>query len=267
MGWGPRRIVCLTAETVDMLYRIGAVDKVVGVSGYTVFPPEARAKPFVSAFTTIRYDVIDMLKPDLIIGFSDLQAEAARELGKRGYSVLLTNQRTLSEMFETLVMIGRIVGKGVEAETLVADLQEQLEATQRASSSQAIRPRVYFEEWDEPLISGISWIGELIEAAGGADIFPELRESPNASGRVVKPESVIERAPDIIIASWCGKKANLEAICGRPGWQVMPAVRDGQVHEIKSAYCLQPGPCLITEGLPRFRAIIRDWRSKAAGET
>jgi iron complex transport system substrate-binding protein len=257
----------LTAETVDVLYRLDAIDKVVGVSGYTVFPPEARAKPFVSAFTTIRYDVIDMLKPDLIIGFSDLQAEAATELGKRGHTVLLTNQRTLSEMFETLVMIGRIVGKGAEAEALVVDLQEQLEATRRASRSQVIRPRVYFEEWDEPLISGISWIGDLIEAAGGDDIFPELRETPNASGRVVKPETVIARAPDIIIASWCGKKANLEAICVRPGWPAIPAIHDGQVHEIKSAYCLQPGPRLITEGLPRFRTIIKDWRTKATRDT
>ena len=263
---GPRRIVCLTAETADLLYRLGAGDLVVGVSGYTVFPPEARRKPFVSAFTTIRYGVIESLEPDLVLGFSDLQADAARELGRRGYPVLLTNQRTLDEVFETLVLIGRIVGKGREADTLVAALERQLDAARKGSAGQP-RPRVYFEEWDDPLITGIPWVSDLIEAAGGEEVFPEFRDCSTASQRVVQPEAVSERAPDIIIASWCGRRANLAGIRSRPGWSAIPAIRDDQVYELKSAYCLQPGPALITEGLPRFCAIIRRQRGRPAGNS
>lgn len=265
MTGGPRRIVCLTAETVDVLYRLGAGDRVVGVSGFTVFPPEARKKPFASAFTTIRYDVIERLAPDLIIGFSNLQAEAAKELGRRGYAVLLTNQRTLEEMFETIMMLGRIVDKAPEADTLVVDLRRRLEDTRAASGTSSRRPTIYFEEWDEPLISGISWVGELIEAAGGDDAFPELRRCPNAPQRIVQPEAVIARKPDIIIASWCGKKARLEKIRARLGWDAIPAVKDDAVYEIKSTYCLQPGPVLIAEGLPRFRKIIQAWQSRRNG--
>lgn len=265
MTWGPRRIACLTAETVDLLYRLGVQDRIVGVSGFTRFPPEARKKPFVSAFTTINYETIETLKPDLILGFSGLQAEAARELGQRGYPVLLTNQRSLRELFETLILIGRIVEKGQEAEALVADLEGRLDAARRAARDWPRRPRVYFEEWDDPLITGITWVGELIEAAGGIDVFAELRSFPNAPERVVRPEAVIERAPDLIIASWCGKKANLDAIRGRPGWSEIPAVRAGQLHEIQSAYCLQPGPALITEGLPRFRTLFQNWHD--SGQT
>jgi len=265
MAWGPRRIVCLTAETVDMLYRLGAGDRVVGVSGFTVFPPEARKKPFASAFTTIRYDVIEKLQPDLILGFSNLQADAARELGRRGYSILLTNQRTLEETFETLMMIGRIVDKAPEAETLVADLRRQLAAARAHSDESTRRPTIYFEEWDAPLISGISWVSELIEAAGGKDAFPEFRRCASAPQRVVQPETVIARRPDIIIASWCGKKARLDVIRARPGWEAIPAIRDRAMHEIKSTYCLQPGPVLITEGLPRFCAIIDAWQSTQHG--
>lgn len=260
MGWEPRRIVCLTAETVDLLYRLGVEDRVVGVSGYTVSPPEARTKPFVSAFTTIRYDVIDALKPDLILGFSDLQADAARELVSRGYPVLITNQRTLEETFEALVMVGRSVGRGAEAEEVVADLKQRVDAARKASRCLAYRPRVYFEEWDDPLITGLAWVSDLMEAAGGEEAFPEFRTCATASQRTVQAAAVAERAPDIIIASWCGRKANLEAIRSRPGWDSIPAVRDRHVYEMKSAYCLQPGPALITEGLPRFAAIIGGWK-------
>lgn len=259
MNRGPRRIVCLTAETVDLLYRLGIGDRVVGVSGYSVFPPEARKKPFVSAFTTIRYKVIESLNPDLILGFSDLQAEAAKELGKRGYTVLLTNQRTLSEAFETFLMIGRIVGKERKAESLVAEMGGRLNSARVASRRWNLRPKVYFEEWDDPLITGIPWISDLIAAAGGEEAFPEFRDCRAATERVVQPQTVIERAPDIIIASWCGKKANLETIRSRPGWEEIPAVRTNQVLEIKSTYCLQPGPALIFEGLPRFCATIQNW--------
>jgi len=260
MDRGPRRIVCLTTETVDLLYRLGLGDRVAGVSGYTVFPPEARQKPFVSAFTTVRYDVIESLQPDLILAFSDLQADAARELGKRGYTVFLTNPRTLSEIFESLIQVGRLVGKGGEAESLVTELESQVESARQATRGWTRKPKVYFEEWDEPLISGIAWVSELIAAAGGEDVFAELDDRANAPERVVPPEEVVGRAPDIIIASWCGKKANLETIRSRSGWNAIPAVRDDQVHEVKSAHCLQPGPALITEGLPRFRAIMEAWQ-------
>jgi len=256
----PQRIVCLSAETADVLYRLGAGDLVVGVSGYTIFPLEAREKPTVSAYTTFRYDVIESLKPDMILAYSYLQTDAVRELGKRGYPVLLTNQQTLRETLETLVMVGRIAGKQKEAESLAGDLQSQIDAARQASRACVRRPKVYFEEWDDPLITGIPWISELIDVAGGEDIFPEMKEGVTARERMVTPDSIIERAPDIIIASWCGKKANLEAIRSRPGWDAIPAVRDQQVHEIKSAHCLQPGPTLITEGLPRFCSILRNWQ-------
>jgi iron complex transport system substrate-binding protein len=265
MGSGPRRIVCLSAETADVLYRLGAGDLVVGVSGYTTVPREARRKPIVSAFTTIRYEAIEALQPDLILGFSDLQAEALRVLGERGYPVLLTNQRTLQETFDTIVTIGRIVGRGPEAEALVASLQKDLDRVREASRGWTRRPRVFFEEWDDPLITGISWVGELIEAAGGVDVFPEIRPLRTAPQRVLRPEAVVESAPDIIIASWCGRKVRMEAIRSRPGWQGIPAVRHGRIYEVKSAYCLQPGPVLISEGLPRFHAIFRSFMESAAG--
>lgn len=265
MGSGPRRIICLSAETAEILYRLGAGDLVVGVSGYTTVPREARRKPIVSAFTTIRYERMEALQPDLILGFSDLQAGALRVLGERGYPVLLTNQRTLQEMFDTIVMIGRIVNRGPEAEALVAGLQKDLDRVREASCGWARRPRVYFEEWGNPLITGISWVGELIEAAGGEDVFPEMRKLRVAPQRIVRPEDVAERAPDVIIASWCGRKVRLEAIRSRPGWQSIPAVRYERVYEIKSAYCLQPGPILIAEGLPRFHAIFRSFAESADG--
>ena len=259
MDRGPRRIICLTAETVDLLYRLGVSDRIVGVSGYTVFPPEARKKPFVSAFTTIRYDVIESLKPDLIVGFSDLQAEAAKELGRRGYAVLLTNQRTLQETLETMVIVGRIVGKGDEAESLVETLNDQIEEVRRAAKAHPRRPKIYFEEWPDPLISGIAWVSDLIETAGGENVFPELYGRRSATERVVQSEAVIQQMPDIIAASWCGRKVDRRTILSRPGWEVIPAVRSDQVHEIKSAYCLQPGPSLVTEGLPRLHALVEAW--------
>jgi iron complex transport system substrate-binding protein len=258
----PSRIVCLSAETVDLLYRLGAENLIVGFSSFSRFPSKAREKPVVSGFTTIRYEIVESLKPDLIIGFSDLQADALRELAKRGYPVLLTNQRTLQEMFATLELIGRVVGKGAEAEALVCDLENRLEKAREAMHCCNHRPKVYFEEWDAPMISGIAWIGELIAAAGGEDAFPELGKLRTASERVVQAKDVIERSPDIIIASWCGKKADLDAIRARVGWDAIPAICRNQIHEIKAEYCLQPGPALITEGLPHFVAIIRYWRTK-----
>ena len=242
-----------------MLYRLGAEELVVGVSAYARLPANATTKPVVSGFTRFRYDVIDSLKPDLVIGFSDLQADALCELAKRGYPVLVTNQRTLDEVFSTITLIGRIVGKGNEAEALACELQSRLEEVRKANQPYQRRPTVYFEEWDDPLISGIGWIGELIAAAGGADAFPEQSAKRAAHERAVGSDEVIERSPDIIIASWCGKRANLKEICERPGWSAIPAVRDHHVYEIDSDYCLQPGPALIVEGLPRIAQVIRQW--------
>lgn len=261
---GPRRIACLTTETVDLLYRLGAQDRIVGVSGFTQFPPEARQKPFVSTFTTVHYDLIDSLRPDLILGFSDLQADAARELIRRGYPVLVTNQRTLAETFDTMRLIGRVIDMGREAERLVADLQTELAAVRRRTAD-GPRPRVYFEEWDDPSISGLSWVSELIEAAGGDDVFRELACRAKAAERIVEAAEVARRLPEVVIASWCGKPVRFDAIRSRPGWHDLPAVRDGELHEVKSCFCLQPGPILIAEGLPRFCRILEGWRKQRSG--
>jgi iron complex transport system substrate-binding protein len=258
--FAPRRIVCLSAETVDMFSRLDAGEHIVGVSAFTRSFPAARGKPVVSGFTTIRYEVIEALQPDLVIGFSDLQADALCELAKRGYPVLLTNQRTLAEMFDTLEIIGRMVGRAEKANALSCELKSVLDRACRANRVHALRPKVYFEEWDDPLITGIAWIGELIAAAGGDDVFSELGRRRTAPERIVQRQEIVERAPDIIIASWCGKPADLDAICARPGWESLPAVRNNQIFEIESDYCLQPGPVLITKALPRFEAIIANWR-------
>lgn len=259
----PRRIVCLTAETAEMLYALGAADRVVGVSCYAPQAPDKVARPVVSVFTTFRYEVIDSLEPDLILAFSDLQADAARELGQRGHNVVLTNARTINEVMDTLMLLGRIVDRADTAAEFVSELQAQLDAARREAEQWTHRPTVYFEEWNDPLITGIAWVRELIEAAGGRDAFAELSDRPTASQRIISPETVIERQPEIIIASWCGKRARLDHIRARPGWDALPAVRDGAVHEIAAAHCLRPGPTLITEGLPRFQRVIHQWRTTA----
>ncbi|HWB58264.1 MAG TPA: cobalamin-binding protein [Chthoniobacteraceae bacterium] len=251
----PSRIVCLSAEAVEVLYRIGCGDHVAGVTRYAAEPPEARGKPLVGGFSDVDYEKIELLEPDLIITFSDVQAEAARELIRRGHTVLATNQRSLQEVFESILLIGRVVGREGEAEKLVAEMRAEIFANGEVPDG-AKRPKVYFEEWDDPMISGIRWVSELIEAAGGADIFPELREIPRALERAVSGEEIIRRAPDIIVASWCGKKADLGAIRNRPGWNAVPAVRDGRVHEIKSAHILQPGPSML-RGFRLLREVIR----------
>jgi iron complex transport system substrate-binding protein len=260
----PRRIICLSAETVDMLDRLGAGDLIVGVSAFARCLPAAQGKEIVCGFTTFRYEAIESLQPDLVIGFSDLQADALCELCKRGYPVLLTNQRTLDEMFATLEMIGRVVGKANDAETLSGELKGMLHRVRQANERYTRRPKVYFEEWDDPLVSGIAWIGELIAAAGGDDVFAELGQRRIAPERVVQCTDVVERAPDIIVASWCGKRVDFEAIRARPGWEALLAVRNNQLYEIESDYCLQPGPVLITTALPRFEAIIAKWRAGQA---
>ena len=252
----PRRIVCLTEEPTEILYRLGEGDRVVGVSGYTVRPLEARSKPRVSAFTTAKYDKICALEPDLVIGFSDLQADIAAELIKRGIPVMIFNQRTVAEILQTILMIGGLAGCTPKAEALVAEFTSGLAAVEEAALQNKCRPRVFFEEWMDPLISGISWVEELIEVAGGEPIFPELRQKRLAKDRVVDPEAVARRNPHVIIASWCGRRMNAATIVNRAGWHSVSAVRHNRIFEIKSAYILQPGPASLTEGLAQLSQII-----------
>jgi iron complex transport system substrate-binding protein len=255
----PSRIVCLSAEAVEIIYALGSGNRIVGVTGFAVEPPAARRKPRVSGFSSVNYDKVDALKPDLIITFSDVQAEAAKELIRRGHTVLATNQRSLAEIFETMLLIGRVIGREAQAQKLADKMRSKIFSGRSRKSK---RPKVYFEEWNAPFISGIRWVGELIEAAGGEDIFPELRSRPRAPDRVVTSDEIIRRQPDIIIASWCGKKANFNEICQRPGWNNIPAVHNGRVHEIKSAHILQPGPSLL-KGFRQLRKIISTLSTKS----
>ena len=252
----PSRIVCLTEETTETLYLLGEGDRVVGVSGYTVRPPEARNKPRVSAFTHARYDRIDALAPDLIVGFSDLQGDIAADLIKRGYPVLVTNQRSVAEILQVIRMIGGLVGCAERADTLAAQLENGLDSIRQAAASLSRRPRVYFEEWDDPLISGITWVDELVEIAGGVPIFCELRTAKLAKDRIVSGEEVVRRQPDVIVASWCGKPVRVKSILNREGWGGVPAVRNGHVYEIKSSCILQPGPAALTDGVRQLHESI-----------
>lgn len=252
----PCRVACLTEETTEILYRIGAGDLVVGVSGYTVRPPEAREKPKISAFISARYDKIMALKPDLVLAFSDLQADISRELVKRGVPVFTFNQRSVKEILTTVRVVGAIVGYHAEAERLAGELSTGLDRMREQAAKLPRRPRTYFEEWDDPLISGIRWVSELVEIAGGEDLFPEFRDQPLAAGRMPKPEEVIRRDPELILASWCGKKVRPEKIIARPGFDHVTAVKQGRIHEIKSAVILQPGPACLTDGLAELHRHI-----------
>lgn len=253
----PSRIVCLTEETTETLYRIGAGDRVVGVSGFTVRPPQARKKPRVSSFLDANYERILDLKPDLVLGFSDLQADLGKELAKRGVPIYLFNQRSLAEILQTVRLIGALVGEPQKSEALATELESHLIACATRSAALPRRPRVFFEEWHEPLISGIRWVSELVEVAGGDDIFPETRTEQGAKGRIVTPEEAARRAPEVVIASWCGRKAKPDKIRERPGgWDAVPAVRDDQLYEIRSAHILQPGPASLTDGLDQLCTII-----------
>jgi len=252
----PRRIVCLTEETTETLYLLGEGDRVVGVSGYTLRPPEARHKPRVSSYLTARYDKIDALDPDLILAFSDLQATIVSDLIKRGYPVVVFNQRSVAEILQMIRMLGGLVGCADRADALAAGFERDLQSMREAALALPCRPRVYFEEWDDPLISGIRWVEELVEIAGGDPIFPELRDAKLGKERIVSPEDVIRRSPEVIVASWCGKRVNRERIAARAGWQEVPAVRNGHIYEIKSAFILQPGPAALTEGVRQLHEII-----------
>jgi iron complex transport system substrate-binding protein len=255
----PARIVCLTEETTETLYLLGEGARVVGVSGYTVRPPEARQKPRVSSFLHARFDRIEALKPELVLAFSDLQAEITGELIKRGYPVFTFNQRTVDEILQMIRVLGGIVGCPEKANALARELQCGLERIREAAARLPRHPRIYFEEWDDPLISGICWVDELVEIAGGRPVFPELRAGRLAKERFVTSEQVIAAAPDVIIGSWCGKPLRREKIAARSGWDRIPAVKTGHLHEIKSAYILQPGPAALTEGIGQIHRIVEAW--------
>lgn len=252
----PERIVCLTEETTETLYLLGEGDRVVGISGYTVRPPEARSKPKVSAFINARFDKIAALQPDLILGFSDLQADIAAELIRRGYHVVTFNQRSITEILRMIRTVAALVGRQMAGESLADDLQRGLDGVRARAAQLARRPRVFFEEWDDPLISGICWVDELIEIAGGAPIFPQLRTAALAKDRIVMPDTVRAADPDVIIASWCGKAMKKRTIVERPGWADITAVRNDHIYEIKSTYILQPGPASLTEGVARLHDCI-----------
>lgn len=262
---GPRRIVCLTEEPCETLYALGQQARIVGISGFTVRPPQARReKPKVAAFTTAKIEQILALKPDLAIGFSDLQADMAAALIKAGIEVWISNHRSVAGIIDYVRRLGALVGCAVQADAYADTLERGIERTRQAAARLPCRPRVYFEEWDEPIITGIQWVAELIGIAGGDDIFPELSREPLARGRILADGApVIARAPDIILGSWCGKRFRPERVAARPGWDTIPAVRDGELHEIKSPLILQPGPAALTDGLQAIAAIIRAWSLRA----
>ena len=257
MSQYPSRIVCLTEETTETLYLLGEQDRIAGVSGYTCRPPEARQKPKVSAFINARFDKIEALKPDLVLAFSDLQADIARELIRRGYPVYTFNQRSVGEILQMVRIVGALVGRADAGDALASRLEAGLEEIRAAAARFTRRPRVFFEEWDAPLISGIRWVEELVEIAGGDPVFPELRDKGLGKDRIVDPALVIARNPDVIIASWCGKAMKKRTIVERPGWDRVNAVRDDRIHEIKSTYILQPGPAALTEGVRQLHDILK----------
>jgi iron complex transport system substrate-binding protein len=255
----PSRIVCLTEETTETLYLLGEGDRVVGISGYTVRPPEARSKPKVSAFINARFEKIEALQPDLVLAFSDLQADIAAELIRRGYPVYTFNQRSVDGILQMIRIVGALVGRAGAGDRLAAEMQAGLERIRESARGLPRRPRVFFEEWDEPIISGIRWVDELIEIAGGDTPFPELRDQPLAKGRIVTADAVAARDPEVIVASWCGKAMRRKTIEERPGWKDLSAVRDGHIYEVKSTYILQPGPASLTEGVTQLHKIVCEW--------
>ncbi|MFK8051601.1 MAG: cobalamin-binding protein [Woeseiaceae bacterium] len=255
----PERIVCLTEETTETLYALGEQNRIVGISGFTVRPPRARKeKPRVSAFTSAKIDKILALQPDLVLGFSDIQADIAAALIKAGVTVHVFNHRSVAEILQMIRVLGGMIGCQQKAEDYAAGLEAGL----HKALDERPAPRVYFEEWDDPLISGIRWVSELVELAGGEECFPEYAMASLAKGRIIAdPQRVIDAAPDIIIGSWCGKKFRPERVAERQGWAQVPAVANGQMFEVKSAMILQPGPAALTDGLEALRAIVRQWHA------
>ena len=264
---GPRRIVCLTEEPTEVLYALGEQDRIVGISGFTVRPAIARKeKPKVSAFTSAKIDEILKLRPDFVVGFSDIQADIAAALIRHGVEVWISNHRSVAEILDYIRRLGALVGAGDRAIAYADGLQRGLEAIEREAASLPRRPKVYFEEWDEPPITGIRWVAELVRIAGGDDIFPERALEPLAKARILEDaDEVIRRAPDIILGSWCGKKFRPEKVAARPGWHAVPAVRDGQLFEVKSPLILQPGPAALTDGVREIARIVRAWSDAQRG--
>jgi iron complex transport system substrate-binding protein len=261
---GPRRIVCLTEEPTEVLYALGEQDRIVGISGFTVRPARARReKPKVSAFTSAKTSEILALAPDLAIGFSDIQADIARDLVKAGVEVWIANHRSIDGILDYIRRLGALVGAGPRADALARSAEAHLAAVEAAARALPHRPRVYFEEWDDPPITGIRWVAELIRIAGGDDIFPERAAMPLARDRILADAGeVVRRAPDIILGSWCGKKFRPDRVAARPGWDAIPAVRDGELHEVKSPIILQPGPAAVSDGVDALHRIIMDWSAR-----
>jgi iron complex transport system substrate-binding protein len=251
----PQRIVCLTAEMTEIAYLLGAGDRVVGVPGTARRPPEVCEKPKVGGFTSFRVDKILALEPDLVLAFSDLQAEVARDLIRAGVTVLCTNQRSVDGVLGTILLVGGALGREADARAVIQDMRDEIRQIREFSGVWPNRPRVYFEEWPDPLIAGIRWVSEIIELAGGRDVFPELRAQPAAAGRVVDPTEVVRRDPEIILASWCGKRVDVDAIRARPGWAATSAVRHGRVYELPGSDILSPGPSLMV-GLRHVHEIV-----------
>ena len=252
-----RRLICLTEETVETLYLLGEQDRIVGVSGYAVRPPQVRKeKPRISSFLSADIDRIAALEPDLILAFSDIQAQVVSDLARRGLPVYLFNQRDLAGIFAMIRTLGALIGCPDKADALAGDLEARVRNIASATQGRAHRPRVYFEEWDDPMISGIGWVSELIEIAGGTDIFSDLSRQAAAKDRIVTSEQVIARRPDVLLASWCGKKVRTDSFKAREGWETVPAVASGRIVEIKSPLILQPGPAALTDGLDAIRAAL-----------
>jgi len=257
----PQRIVCLTEEPTEVLYALGQQHRIVGISGFTVRPPQARhEKPRVSAFTSAKVDKILALQPDLAIGFSDMQADIAAALIKAGVEVWISNHRSVDGILGYVRRLGALVGVAAEAEAYADRLAAHVAAVRQSAAALPRRPKVYFEEWDEPAISAIRWVSELVGIAGGDDIFPQRATAPLGRDRIVADlQEVVDAAPDLIIGSWCGKKFRPERVAARAGWADVPAVRDGELHEVKSPLILQPGPAALTDGLDRLHAIVGGW--------
>ena len=260
-GRYPQRIVCLTEEPTEVLYALGLSDLIVGISGFTVRPPRARReKPRVSAFLSARTDRILELKPDLVLGFSDLQADIAAELVRAGLEVHVFNHRSVADILRMIRTLGGMIGCEAKARALADSLEAGLEAVRARAATFARRPRVYFEEWDGPLISGIRWVSELVTLAGGEDCFPELALQSLGKDRIIADAlEVPRRAPDIVLGSWCGKKFQAASVAARPGWGAIPAVREGFLREIKSSLILQPGPAALTDGVRAIQEVIAEW--------
>jgi iron complex transport system substrate-binding protein len=257
----PQRIVCLTEETTETLYLLGEEWRIVGISGFTVRPARARKeKPKVSAFTSAKIDRIVALEPDLVLGFSDLQADIAAALIRAGIEVHVFNHRSIEDILRMIRTLGGMIGCENKTQELVGQLTQALAEVRTRAARLPKRPRVYFEEWDEPQISGIRWVSELIAVAGGEDCFPELATQPLGRNRIIAdPLEVLRRVPDIILGSWCGKKFQPASVAARPGWNDIPAVRDGFVREIKSSIILQPGPAALTDGVRAIQEVVEEW--------